>query len=331
MPNVAIASGLKSASEKCSLLYVGSKNPLDAELVKSVNIPFKSVHAGKLRRYFSWENFVDPFWIFVGFFESLWIIVRFWPRVVFAKGGYVSIPVVLAAFVLRRKIILHESDSRMGLANKVCALFADKILSSFPSTTKNKKKHKLVGNPIRSEVLKGSQERGYKLTGFKKDLPVILVWGGSQGALAINQMVQSHFEKLKAKHQIVHITGKGKQVCIKDHHYISFEYVELTALKHLYSIADVVIGRAGANSLFELAAVQIPNIIIPLSNADQIGNAKYFEDLGAGIILQKEADLLKVLESLIYDKTKRSVMKAALKKISNMDACKKIISIILKI
>lgn len=361
MPNLAIATALRSGCGSNSgaasraadcgveLLYVGSRRALDRQLVEAADIPFKSIFAGKLRRYFSWRHFVDPFLVLIGFFQSLWILISFWPHAVFAKGGFVSLPVVFAAFLLRRPILLHESDRVMGLSNKIVAKLSRKVCVAFPDvmtlnksetrifeTRKNQKSEirnsKIVftGNPIRSSVQHGRAEKGYKLTHFHPERPVILVWGGSQGAQEINELIEASFSHLKSIFQLVHITGHNKQIDIQDPSYRSFEYLG-DELKHIYAITDLVIGRAGANSLYELALMRKPNILIPLKSAahnHQQLNAEYFENEGASIVL-RDQPLHEVVLALWHNFEKREAMKEALGRLARPDATNKIAGLIL--
>lgn len=299
-------------------------------MVAKTKLPFYPIFTGKLRRYFSWQNFIDPFFVLIGIIQSLIIIIKFKPDVIFSKGGFVSLPTILAGTILRKKMILHESDSRMGLANRISSKFVKTICTSFPNLKGDKKKFVLTGNPIRKEILNGTKEDGYKITKFKKDKPILLIWGGSLGAQQINDLVISNFEKLKKDFQIIHITGKNKGTEIKDENYISFEYINIDILKNIYSIVDIVIGRAGANSLYELALIQKPNIIIPLKNADQQNNAKYFEEMNAGIILKNTDNFSQIINEMWKNEEKRDKMKTALAKIAKPNAGEEISKIIVK-
>jgi len=301
---------------------------MDAQLVQPSGIQFYGIFAGKLRRYFSWRNFIDPIFVLVGFIQSLIILIRFWPNVIFSKGGYVSLPVAFAAFILRRPIILHESDSRMGIANRITSKMAKKVCVAFPDLQKKSDKFILTGNPIRPEILGGNPKTGFHLTGLTPNRPVILVWGGSQGAQEINEMIEEAFSRLKNHFQIIHITGKGKEIGIKDPNYCSFEYLG-EDLKHIYAITDFIIGRAGANSLYEIALVQKPNIVIPLKNADQQMNAEYFEKNGATIVLREGHDLYDLLIALYNNPDEQESMKNALKSIAHPNATEEIADLIL--
>lgn len=308
-------------------MYIGSRKKLDAQLVRSSGIIFFGIYAGKLRRYFSWRNFIDPIFVIIGFLQSFILLITFWPDVIFSKGGYVSLPVTFAAFILRRPIILHESDSRMGIANRISSKFAKKVCVAFPDMG-SEDKFILTGNPIRSSILNGSPEAGYKLTGFIPNSPILLVWGGSLGAEKINNLIKKEFDKLIEHFQIIHITGKDKKININNPRYSSFEYLN-EELKDVYSITDFVVGRAGANSIYELALIQKPNILIPLKNADQINNAKYFKKMGASLVLKDSDNLYDKLIALSNDINLQNSMKSALSNISRPNATKDIVKLIL--
>jgi UDP-N-acetylglucosamine--N-acetylmuramyl-(pentapeptide) pyrophosphoryl-undecaprenol N-acetylglucosamine transferase len=331
LPNLAIASALKALDPSLDLLYVGSRLPLDASLVKSANLPFKAILTGKLRRYFDWRNFTDPFLIVAGFFQALWIVARFWPSVVFAKGGFVTLPVSIAAFLLRRPTVLHESDQVMGLSNRIVATLAKKVCVGFPEVMSDNPKTVFTGNPVRLSIRNGSLQEGYRLTGFRPDKPVLFVWGGSQGAEEINRLVASEFHQIKSIFQIIHIVGAGKKTDLQSPDYAQFEYAN-EELPHLYAIAEVVVGRAGANSLYELALLQRPNILIPLKSSahnHQAMNADYFERVGASVVLKQGQPLFEVLEALWHNPAQIGIMKVALGKLAKPEAAETIARIVL--
>ena len=357
MPNLAIAraicrSDCKSDSKSncradsgsgcgVDILYIGSKLELDRKLVEAAGLQFKAIFTGKFRRYFSFRNFIDPIFIIIGFFQSIWIIISFWPDVVFAKGGFVSLPVAIAAFIFRRPIILHESDRIMGLSNKIVAILATKVCVAFPDVhinnsqiTNDKRitnnKFVLTGNPVRMSIKDGDAGKGYQITGFHPQRPIVLIWGGSQGSQEINQVLENSFNILKNTFQFVHVTGYGKRSSITDPSYIQFEYLG-DELKHIYAITDIVVGRSGANSLYELALVQKPNILIPLKSSahnHQQLNAEYFEQMGASIIL-RDQPLHEILIALWHSPEQRELMKEALARIAKSDAAQRIAEIIL--
>ena len=284
MPNLAVIDELTRLKKDIKILYIGSTNGVSKSLVSKYGIKFKGVYCGKFRRYFSLQNFIDIFKVPIGIIQAYKALRSFKADIVFSKGGYVSLPVVLAAAKLKIPVVLHESDVVPGLANKIMAKFSKKICISFEETKKyfNKYYKKIIftGNPVRTSILKGSTAKGLKFTGFNKNKPVILVIGGSQGARQINNLVRASLDELLKKFQIVHIRGKGNlDISIKKKGYKQFEYLN-EEMKDVYAIADLIISRGGANSLAEIANLKKKAVIIPLgtsaSRGDQIENAKVF-------------------------------------------------------
>jgi len=293
VPNLAVIEELYKRSRKHHVLYIGENGGKEKEAVKKFDksIIVKEIICGKLRRYFSFKNVVDFFKVPVGFLQSFDIIARFNPDVIFSKGGYVSVPPILAAgfinffrgIVGREKImmIIHESDAVPGLATKIGAGFAEKILVSFEETRKYFDKNLkpiVTGNPVRSEIFKGKKEAGLKICGFNRFKPVILAMGGSLGAQQVNNLVWNNLDILLKKCQVVHITGKGNlNFGINKTGYKQFELL-FNELKDVYSASDLIISRGGANSLAEIASLQKKAVIIPLgtnsSRGDQLVNAK---------------------------------------------------------
>ena len=254
--------------------------------------------------------------------------MRFRPQVIFSKGGFVSLPVVLAGYLLRCRIILHESDSRMGIANRMASRLATTVCVAFPSLLKNRSKYRLTGNPIRPEIAQGSMEKGYEITGFNKRVPILLVWGGSQGAGEINTLIKADFKRFTEAFQIIHVTGKGKSIHRKTRNYLHFDYLD-DDLKHIYAITDLVVGRAGANSLYELAFLQKPSIIVPLGNADQLNNARYFEEKGAALVYRKGENLFDLTHDLWQNRTLQKEMKQSLAALSKAGGTDALVNIIL--
>lgn len=266
-------------------LYVGSRTGIEKSMALKAGIPYVGISCGKMRRYFSWQNFVDFFKVPLGFFEAVRALKRLRPDVVFSKGGYVGMPVTLAAAKLKIPVIVHESDVIPGMANRIAFRFADKICVSFEETKKfipkkYAKKVVVTGNPVRKSLLDGDKDKAYKSTGFDKHRPVILIMGGSQGALQINNLVRSGLEELLKKFQIIHIRGRGNlDISLHKKGYVQYEYVDEN-LKDFYALSEMVVSRGGANSLSEIAFLKKKALIIPLGTAgsrgDQIENAKVF-------------------------------------------------------
>ncbi len=283
-----------------------------------------------MRRYFDWKNFTDTLKIPLGFFESLRILKKLKPDLVFAKGGYVSVPVVLAARMLKIPVWLHESDVSPGLANKICSRFAQKIWLSFEESRKffPRKNTEVVGNPIRREILKGNPEKGYKLTGFSSHgpsrKPIVLIMGGSTGAQSLNKLVDAIAPQLTKKAQIVHITGYRLPVTryrLPVTRYSQFEFLN-DELAHIYSIADIVVSRAGSGGIFETLAWHKPMILIPLpktvSRGDQIENARVFEEHGWAMALDQDAltpaKFLNSIQAFLQNQPLRTAMTERQKK-----------------
>lgn len=247
-------------------------------MMKDLGVPFKAVLTGKIRRYFSLWNVVDMVKIPIGIVQAAFILARFKPKMVFAKGGFVSFPAAAAAWFLRIPVILHESDVVPGLANKICAKFAQKVCVSFEESRKHfpGKDVVVTGNPVRREVIEGDKERGRAFTGLHNKKPVLLVMGGSQGAKFLNDLVRDHLDDLLEKYHVIHLTGLSKEDVAEREGYKRYSYVN-KEMNDLYALADVVITRSGANTLAELAALGKPSLLVPLgkdaSRGDQIDNA----------------------------------------------------------
>lgn len=245
-------------------------------MATKAGVRFEAVKCGKLRRYFSFANFVDFFKVPVGFFQARKILKSFAPDKVFSKGGYVSLPVVMAAKSLGIKTFVHESDVSVGLANKLCFRFANKVLLSFEESKsylvrKIAGKAFVVGNPVRKNLVLGDSERGRKFLGFDKHRPVLLIIGGSQGARQINELVFACIDELLKKFQVVHVVGRGNiNIGMYRHHYVQCEYLD-EQMPDVYAICDVVVSRGGANSLAELAFLNKKVLVIPLEGAGSRG------------------------------------------------------------
>ena len=275
------------------IFYVGSAG-LERKLVEDQGVEFHTIATGKLRRYASWQNLVDIFKVGVGCLQAFWLLWRKKPDVLFSKGGFVAVPVAWAAWVLGIPVISHESDVTPGLANRLIKPVAKKLLYTLPDTGKYLGSNaEQVGTPIRSQLFAGDKSLGRKLCGFtREDLPTILVMGGSQGAQRINESLLAILPWLLEKALVVHLTGAGKGINFTHPNYRSFEFVS-SEMKDIYALADFVISRAGANSLFEILALRKPMLLIPLeqgSRGDQVINAASFERQGWAKVL-REKDL----------------------------------------
>ena len=308
-PNIALIEDLR---KEYDIFYIGMKNSMEEELIIKEGIKFYGINGGKLRRYFDFKNFTDLFKIFIGLIESIFIFAINRPKVLFSKGGFVSCPVVWAAWLWRIPIIIHESDMTPGLANKLALPFAKNIAFSFPETEKYLDKNKSIytGLPIRKTLFLGDKKKGVNLSNFSGTKPIILVVGGSQGSKYINNLIRKSLDELLDLYEICHICGKGQinDSLINRVGYKQFQYVN-EELKDLLIMSDLIISRAGATFIFEILALKKLNILIPLSKkvsrGDQILNAQSFENSNFSKVIQEE-DNINILNliSEIFDNKK---------------------------
>lgn len=332
-PNLALLPELKKLG--WDIHYIGTYNGIEYDLMADL-VPYHSISAGKLRRYFDLQNFTDPFRVMKGMVQSLAILAKLRPKIIFSKGGFVSLPVAVAAKALRIPVILHESDITPGLANKLSLPFSSHLCVTFPETMKYVKQTKatLTGNPIRRELLHGDQAKGYQLCKFNKNKPVILVMGGSLGSVNINNAVRESLPQITKEFQVAHICGKGNldNSLIDYLGYQQFEYVS-KELPDLFAMADFVISRAGANALFELLALRKAHLLIPLSlgasRGDQVLNAESFAKQGFSMVLKEEdlssATLISAISKLAQE---RSTYITAMENTRQKDATTAVLEII---
>ena len=292
-PNLALIPSLREAGY--DIRYIGSYQGMERKLIENAGIPYDGISSGKLRRYFDIKNFSDPFRVIKGYGEALRLIRRYKPDVVFSKGGFVAVPVVLAARHYKIPTIIHESDMTPGLANKLSIPSATKVCCNFPETLKNLPEDKavLTGCPIRQELLEGNRNAALRFTGLTNEKPILLIIGGSLGSIVVNDAVRAILPELLKQFQVIHLCGKNKIDASLNAlpGYIQYEYIQ-DELKDLFALADLVISRAGANAICELAALHKPNILIPLSanasRGDQILNAHSFARQGFSIVIEEE-------------------------------------------
>ncbi len=324
-PNIALLPALKR--EGYEVNYIGSYDGIEKKLIEELNIPYYGISSGKLRRYFDPKNFSDPFKVMKGYLEAVKLMKQLKPDVVFSKGGFVAVPVVLAAKRKGIPVIIHESDMTPGLANKICIPSAKKVCANFPETVKYLPDGKaiLTGTPIRQELFSGNKMMGLDFCGFSRNKPVLLVVGGSTGSVIVNEAVRAILPALLEKYQVVHLCGKDKvdENFNKTPGYVQYEYIK-KELSDLLDAADVVISRAGANAICELLALRKPHILIPLSAAssrgDQILNAESFERQGYSYVLKEEVlngeSLLNAIET-VYNNRKTYMEAMSQSKLNN--------------
>lgn len=295
-PNIALIPLLQQKG--WHIHYIGTKKGIEHQLITPLNVTYHTITTGKVRRYFSWQNFIDPFKVIYGIIQTIFLGLKTHPKIIFSKGGFVSFPVVIAGKILHIPIICHESDLSPGLANKLSQPFADNICLTFADSIKYfnaKTQHKLIvtGTPIRQTLFHGNKELALQLCDFNANKKTLLVIGGSLGSGIINNAIRKIIPQLIQQNwQIIHICGKGKIADdINIPLYKQFAYVD-TELAHFMALADVVISRAGANSVYELLALKKPHLFIPLSKkysrGDQIDNALCFANKGISQVIMEE-------------------------------------------
>lgn len=291
-PNLALLPYLREAGFEVA--YIGSDKYIESQLIPDMGIPYYGISTGMLRRYNTIKNITDPFRVLKGISQAKKVIKEYRPNIVFSKGGFVGLPVAFAAFMCHVPVIIHESDMTPGLANKLSLPVAKKVCCNFPETVKvlPRRKAVLTGSPIRDELLSGDASLGREMCGFKNSKPTILVIGGSLGAASINQAIREALPSLLHDFNVVHICGKDKLDSSLNvtEGYKQFEYVS-NGLNNLFALSDLIVSRAGANSICEILALRKPNILIPLSKAsrgDQILNASSFESQGYSMVLKDE-------------------------------------------
>jgi UDP-N-acetylglucosamine--N-acetylmuramyl-(pentapeptide) pyrophosphoryl-undecaprenol N-acetylglucosamine transferase len=333
MPNLALVPRLQR--QEWEIAYIGSRQGIEKDLLQPTGIPYYGIATGKFRRYFALQNFTDPFRVMQGLVEATLLLRKLRPDVVFSKGGFVSVPVTIGAWLNRIPVILHESDLTPGLANKLALPFAATICATFPESMAHlpKAKRVLTGNPIRSELLQGSAAAGLTFCGFTDQKPVLAVMGGSLGSKVLNQVIRAALPDLLPQFQVAHICGKGNlQPELEQTGYRQFEFIG-PELPQVLAAAKYCVSRAGANFIFELLALKKPALLIPLSKAasrgDQILNAESFAKQGFSLVLYEEATTPQTLLDKVQQLTReREKLVAAMAQSELQDATGAIIKLI---
>jgi UDP-N-acetylglucosamine--N-acetylmuramyl-(pentapeptide) pyrophosphoryl-undecaprenol N-acetylglucosamine transferase len=306
-PNLPL---IRKFEEFYTPLYIGSRGGMEAGIVRGWGIPYQEISSGKLRRYFSFKNFLDIFKVVHGIIQSLYFILKYKPVFIFSKGGFVSVPLGVASFLTRTPFYLHEADRSIGLANKIGALFAQKVFLSFDEGGDDKK-YLYTGLPLRADFFKKETEKTFEeICDISKDKPVLLVTGGSSGAASLNKLVWENLESLAEKFLVVHLTGKGKMNEEKKHPFYIQKEFEGEGMIDLMKYADVIVSRAGAGTLFEILSLAKPALFIPLplsqSRGDQIENVTFFKDKKVFDVLYEEdiptADFVSRVQTLLKEK-----------------------------
>lgn len=329
-PLIAVAHSLqKRFPQGVELLFIGSKGQIESQAMADEKIPATYVWTGKIRRYFSFLNFSDPFKVPIGVLQALWKLFVFMPDVVFAKGGSASVPVVVAAWIYQIPVVIHDSDAVAGRANRFLARFATRIAIAYPSAEQYfpKGKTALTGNPVRKEILQGDATRALQTFGLRSDKLTLLVLGGSQGATVLNEsMLRILPELLREGIQIIHQTGKENYEAILSvvrengidgtvGDYVVRDFLSVTDLADALALSSLVLSRAGAGSIAELAATKKAVILVPLLNAandEQRMNAYDIAEIGGAIVLEEpnlgEHIMLQKINELMQNQALRAAM-----------------------
>ena len=305
-PHLALLPHLKAQGYE--IHYIGTKNGIEHSMIGAIDgITYHCVQSGKLRRYFDWKNFTDPFRVIWGAFQSAYLIGKIKPDVCFSKGGFVSVPVVIGSWLHRVPTLCHESDLTPGLANKICMKFAQRAATTFPECAKALgNKATFTGTPLRPELFKGSREEGLKMAHFTADKPVLLMMGGSLGAQSVNAALRKALPKLLETMQVFHICGKGNldESLNSLPGYYQVEFMSET-LPHALACADYILSRAGANALCEFQALGKPMLLVPYpmgaSRGDQVLNAQSFEKRGLAKVLPQDQMTEETLANEIFN------------------------------
>lgn len=344
-PLVAVAKKIKEKEKlDTEFLFIGSDGKLEKEAMDAEQIPCKFIASGKMRRYFSLLNFLDFFKIPIGIIKSLWILLVFMPDVVFSKGGHASLPVVLAAWIYRIPVLIHESDAIPGVANRIAEKFSKRVAISYPLARNYFPVSKVVltGNPIRESILNGNLTEARKRFGLTDSKPTILVTGGSQGSQLINKAVMQVLPELIQHTQIIHQTGEEnfeevshmaaqQGVKIGRDGYFAFPFLQAPEMRDALVAADLVISRAGANSIAGIAAARKPSILIPLAaaaNDHQRMNAFELAKIGGAMVLEEKnltkSIMLGDIKKLLSDKELQNSMSSKIAIFYHPDAADKI-------
>ena len=304
-PHFAILDGLKKHFD--TIYYIGSENGIERGLIKEKGLEYFYINPVKLVRSFTFKNALLPFKFIKSVSDAKVILKKLKPSVVFSKGGYVALPVVIASKQLNIPVITHESDLSLGLANKIASHFTKNVLTTFKKTAKTVKNGVYVGAPVRLELFNKNKEDCYKEFKIYGNLPVLLVIGGSSGAKSLNEVFYKSFDDIITKFYVIHVVGKGNKTNLTHPNYRQVEYANM---EKVYPIVNVCVSRAGSNTAFELLALKIPTLFMPLpkgnSRGDQIENANYFDALKVARVLTMENATPNNFKNAVFELYKNS-------------------------
>ena len=333
-PLLALADEL--GFENFKFLWVGTRRGIEKQMVSKENIRFKAIASGKLRRYFSLRNLIDPLFIIIGFIQSFFIILKYRPNWIITAGSFVSVPVVWAGWILRRRILVHQQDVRPGLANLLMAPFANQVTVTFEKSLADySKKATWIGNP--THIVKTHCNASHTHAShfnLKKNLLTILVLGGGTGSLFINKLVTESKKELSKIAQTIHVTGKNRALAEINNsdNYFAYEFLDFSQMQEAYQRADIVVSRCGMSTLTELSCYQKPAILIPIPDTHQIDNARIFEEYSAAVVLDQpvleKTFFLKKIKELLTDEELQQQLSANISKIIKKNASQELAKII---
>lgn len=335
-PLIAVYEKIKLSRPDAEFLFIGTKTGPEKVAVEGYKLPFKAVSSGRLRRYFTWQNFVDPFKIFWGFVQSFFIVLKFKPNCVMVAGGFVGVPVAWVSWMLGIPVLIHQQDIIPGLANKLMANIAKKITVSFEVSLKDFQFSKtvLTGNPVREEIFSCDVQKAREFFNLKEDLPVLLVLGGGTGAQNINQLVEKSLAELLQFCQVIHITGKGKGINIEADNYHQYEFLA-NEMPEALCAANLVVSRAGISTLSELVVLGKSTILIPIAQSHQVNNCQYFQKNNAVIALSEESLTPQLftdaIKELLLDKPQRENLSRNIFKMMDKNGAQKVAELLLEI
>jgi len=338
MPLLALYSEIKKRYSNTEFLFIGTKEGRpEKKLLRGYSIQFESIQVGKFRRYFDLRNFFDIFKTIVGFVQAIGIISKFKPDIIIGAGSFVSVPVVWAGWVSKAKILIHQQDIKPSLSNILCINLAHRITVTFEKSLRNFPTGKTVwtGNPVRQNIFTGSKEQAIEEFKINKDLPFVLVVGGSSGALGLNTITNQALPDLIKYCQVIHLTGEGKKVKgIESDRYQQYEFLG-DEMKNVLAAADLIISRAGLAAVTEYSILGKPVVLIPLPHSHQENNAEYFAEKGAAVVIKQQnlsPDILNdKIEKLLEDRHALTILSNNMKKMMKPKASELIVDEIIKL
>jgi UDP-N-acetylglucosamine--N-acetylmuramyl-(pentapeptide) pyrophosphoryl-undecaprenol N-acetylglucosamine transferase len=335
-PVLAVGACLRELRPSIELMLVGTHDGPERALADADEIAFAAVHSGKLRRYWSWQNLVDPFQVATGGIESLSLVRTFRPAAALGAGGFAAVPPLLSAALTGVPVHIHQQDVLPGLANRMLAPFARSISVALPASARYfpTQRTSVVGNPVRSTLFAGSAARAATRFGLEADVPLVLATGGGTGAVGLNRLVVEAAPLLSERSQVIHLTGRGRAVApphpLPRYHQLEFVTDEMA---DLLAAACVVITRAGMGTLSELAALAKPAVVVPMPRSHQLANAEAFEQGGAVVVCDQErlngARLAATVLELVEDSTRRDQLAQRISRAMQPDAAMRIARLVL--